>query len=110
MTNSRHCAYLIITRKNVPAVDLRARTGQGRNISNMLLSQPPAMALEATIWEERDESKEYVGRTTALTDPTIRCDDSNGNAMGLTIGMVHDRVSRMFELHRDVSAIKLTTV
>lgn len=62
------------------------------------------MALEATIWEERDESKEYVGRTTALKDSMIQCDS------GVTIGMVHERVSGMFAEHRDVSAIKLTTM
>ena len=70
----------------------------------MLLSQPPCVALEATIWEEKDESKDYVGRTTSLSESIIRCDE------GLTIGTVHERVKNMFLEHPDVAAIKLTTV
>lgn len=101
---SYHCAYLIITKRDLPALPLRALTGQGRNISRMLLSQPPCTALEASVWEEKDESKEYVGRTSALREPVMRCDE------GLTIGMVHERVADMFEEHPDVAAIKLTTM
>jgi len=70
----------------------------------MLLSQPPCVALEATIWEERDETRDYVGRTSSLREPNIRSDD------GLTIGYVHQRVGEMFREYRDVAAIKLTTV
>ena len=70
----------------------------------MLLSQPPCTALEATIWDERDETKDYVGRTMELRDEMIRCEE------GLTIGMVQRRVKEMFDEHKDVSAIKLTTV
>ena len=70
----------------------------------MLLSQPPCTTLEAVIWEERDETKDYVGRTSRLKDPIITCET------GLTIGMVHERVEKMFDEHRDVAAIKLTTV
>ena len=103
-TGNKHCAYLIITRRDIPAVALRAQTGQGRSISRMLLSQPPCTHLRATIWEERDETRDYVGRTSALKDPVIMCDD------GVTIGMVHERVSKMFDEHRDVAAIKLTTI
>lgn len=70
----------------------------------MLLSQPPCSALEATIWEEKDETKDYVGRTSTIRDPVISRDD------GVTIGLVHERVGWMFEQHPDVAAIKLTTV
>jgi hypothetical protein len=70
----------------------------------MLSSQPPCTALEATIWDERDETKDYVGRTTELQDPVI------SNDGGLTIGMVQKKVAEMFAEHRDVSAIKLTTM
>ena len=100
----KHCAYLIITRRDLPAVDVRSRTGQGKRISDMLLSQPPCTALRATIWEERDETRDYVGRTSALTDATIQCET------GVTLGMLHESVSRMFDEHRDVAAIKLTTI
>ncbi|KAK5132616.1 hypothetical protein LTR08_008815 [Meristemomyces frigidus] len=100
---SYHCAYLIITKRDLPILHLREQTGQGRTISSMLLSQPPCLALEATIWEEKDETKEYVGRTSSLSEPIIRCEE------GLTIGMVHERVKDMFLEHPDVAAIKLTT-
>ena len=97
-------AYLIITRRDVPAVALRSGTGQGKSISSMLLAQPPPEALEATIWEEKYETKEYVGRTTKLEDPVIACES------GVTIGLVHEKVAKMFDDHPDVAAIKLTTV
>lgn len=103
-TGNRHCAYLIITRRDIPAVHLRVRTGQGRSISRMLLSQPPCTVLKAMIWEERDVMKDYVGKTSTLKDPMIRCDE------GVTLGLVHERVNRMFDEHPDVTAIKLTTV
>ena len=103
-TGNKHCAYLIINRRDMPAVHLRLCTGQAKGISDMLLSQPPCTALEATIWEERDESKEYVGRTTRLETPTISCET------GVTMGMVHERVGKMFDKHHDVTAIKLTTM
>ena len=70
----------------------------------MLLSQPPCTELEATIWEERDELKERIGRTTRLEDSIIRCEN------GVTIGMIHDRVAKMFDHYQDVTAIKLTTM
>jgi hypothetical protein len=60
--------------------------------------------LEATIWDERDETKDYVGRTMELRDSVI------SNDGGLTIGMVHEKVAEMFAEHPDVSAIKLTTM
>lgn len=102
-SGNRHCAYMIVEKRDIHDLKSRATTGQGRNISNMLLSQPPCLALEATIWDERDETKDYVGRTTELRDPMI------SNEKGLTIGMVHKRVAEMFAEHPDVSAIKLTT-
>ena len=103
-TGNKHCAYLIITRRDVPAVKLQEQTGQGKSISKMLLSQPPCTSLEATIWEERDETKDYVGRTSRLQDPIVRCES------GVTIGMIHERVAKMFDEHLDVTAIKLTTM
>ena len=70
----------------------------------MLLSQPPCTALEATIWDERDETKDYVGRTMELRDEMVRYEE------GLTIGMVQRRVKEMFDEHKDVSAIKLSLI
>ncbi|KAH9828190.1 hypothetical protein Tdes44962_MAKER02553 [Teratosphaeria destructans] len=106
VSGNRYCAYLIITRRDLEQHRLhhRRRLGHGRSISKMLLSQPPILQLEARIWEERDESKEYVGRTLALKEPIVECQG------GLTIGMVHERAAEMFAEHRDVAAIKLTTV
>lgn len=103
-SGNKHCAYLIIEKRDIPDFKYRAATGQGRNVSNMLLSQPPCTVLEATIWDERDETKDYVGRTMELRDGMVRCEG------GLTIGMVQERVKEMFDEHPDVSAIKLTTV
>lgn len=103
-SGNKHCAYLIIERRDMPDLKSRATTHQGRSISNMLLSQPPCIALEATIWDERDETKDYVGRTMELRDGMVRCQE------GLSIGMVQERVEEMFDAHPDVSAIKLTTV
>ncbi|TKA80646.1 hypothetical protein B0A55_01859 [Friedmanniomyces simplex] len=104
-SGNKHCAYLIITRRDLPPdIPKRSRTGQGRTISRMLLSQPPCTVLEATIWEERDETKDYVGRTAALREPRIGCEE------GLTLEVVHERVRGMFGEHPDVAAIKLTTV
>lgn len=103
-SGNRHCAYMIVEKRDIPDLKARAKAGQGQKISNMLLSQPPCLALEATIWDERDETKDYVGRTTELRQPMIR------NEQGLTIGMVHERVAEMFAEHPDVSAIKLTTI
>jgi hypothetical protein len=102
-SGNKHCAYMIIERRDIPDLKARKISRQGHNVSNMLLSQPPCTALEATIWDERDETKDYVGRTTELRDCMVRDDE------GLTIGMVHKKVAEMFAAHSDVSAIKLTT-
>lgn len=72
----------------------------------MLLSQPPIEALDASIWDERDETKEYIGRTTELETPRIGCEGGKG----LTVAEVHWRVGEIFERYRDLAAIKLTTV
>lgn len=88
----------------MPALQFRASTRQGKTLSDMFLSQPPCTSLEAIIWEERDETQEYVGRTTTLNDPLIKCSD------GLTLGMVHEHLGKMFSEHSDVAAIKLTTI
>lgn len=70
----------------------------------MLFTQPPCNVMEATIYEERDETKEYVQRTLSLANPMIESE------MGITLGMVHARVSEMFAKHEDVVAIRLATV
>lgn len=60
--------------------------------------------MRASIWEERDEVKDYTGKTSALNDPLIECDQ------GLTLGMIHDKINGWFDRYSDVTAIKLTTV
>ena len=100
----RFYGFMIITKRYLPAIKLRSLTFQGLSISSMFLTQPPCTAIEASIYEERDESKEYVGRTFHLRDPIIECEQ------GVTLELVHRRVTEMFAEHSDVSAIKLTTV
>lgn len=100
----RHCAFLIITKRDLPNLQARKATGQGRCLSEMLFAQPPCTALEGAIYEEIDDMKEYLGRTTSLKDPIIRCEQ------GLTLGVVHERVKEMFDKHPDVVAINLTTI
>lgn len=102
-SDNKFCAYLIITKRDLPALKQQELTGQGRTISTMLLSQPPCVELEAMIWEERDETKDYTGRTCELEDPVIRQDG------GLRLGFVHERVEGMFAKYPDLKAIKLTT-
>lgn len=100
-SHNRYCAYLIITRRDIPTFGSR----QDYSFSKMLLSQPPCTVMEATIWEERDyETNDYTGRTRDLRDPVVRCEN------GLTMGYVHERVASMFCEHLDVAAIKLTTI
>lgn len=70
----------------------------------MLLTQPPCTVMEATIYEERDETKEYLTRTTSLADPIVECE------AGITLGMVHMRIGEMFEKHEDIMTIRLATV
>jgi len=103
-SNNKYTAYLIITRRDLPDLGALAKTGQGRTISRMLLSQPPCTALDSVVWGDRDETRDYVGRTTTLRDSRIYCED------GLTLEIVHDRVAEMFEEHPDVVAIKLVTM
>lgn len=81
----------------------KVAAGQGKTLSNMLVTQPPCTTVEATIYEERDETKEYVTRTTSLADPVIESDT------GITLGLVHTRVGEMFEKHEDVVAIRLAS-
>lgn len=102
-SGNKYCAYLIITRDDIRRYRAIAAVEQ-KILQRMLLSQPPAVALEAMIWDERDETKEYIGRTTELADPIIRCDG------GLTVGEVHRQIGDMFDCHGDVPAIKLTTL
>lgn len=104
-SGNRYCAYLIITRKDMERYQA-ITSAHSRMVQRMFLSQPPIEALDASIWDERDETKEYIGRTTELADPRI---GSEGGG-GLTVNEVHRRVGEMFEQHRDLAAIKLTTV
>ena len=102
-SGNRYCAYMIITRDDVRRY--RAVTSsQTKMLDKMLLSQPPALGLDAMIWDDRDETKEYIGRTTELDDMRIESEK------GLTVGEVHRRVGELFDRYQDVPAIKLTTV
>lgn len=103
-TGNKYCASLIIARRDIPDVKSRIVTGLGKSVSDMLLAQPPCTALQAKIHDERDETRDYTGRTIVLKDPLIQCD------YGVTLGMVHDFVAKMFDEHWDVAAIKLTTI
>ena len=94
---------MIITRDDIRRYRA-VNTKEQKILGKMLLSQPPALALEAMIWDERDETKEYLGRTTELENPLIESEK------GLTVSQVHYRVGEMFDRHDDVPAIKLTTV
>lgn len=71
----------------------------------MQLSIPPVPGLEAIIWEERDETKDYVGRTTELEDAVMR-----PSGAGLTVGEMHEWLGKLFDRYSDVAAIKLTTL
>lgn len=94
---------MIITRDDVRRY--RAVTSsKTKMLDKMLLSQPPTLGLEAMIWDDRDETKEYIGRTTDLDDMRIESEK------GLTVGEVHRRVGELFDRYQDVPAIKLTTV
>jgi hypothetical protein len=102
-SGNRYCAYLIITRDDVRTY--RAVTsGQTKMLDRMLLSQPPALGLEAMIWDDRDETKEYIGRTIDLEGLRVESE------VGLTVGEVHRWVGELFDRYQDVPAIKLTTV
>lgn len=94
---------MIITRDDIRRYRA-VNADEKKMLGRMLLSQPPALALEAMIWDERDETKEYLGRTTELENPLIESEK------GLTVSQVHCRVGEMFDRHDDVPAIKLTTV
>ena len=100
----KHCAYLIICRRSFFARWQPPESRQGRSFANMLLSQPPCIALKAMIWDERDETKDYLGKTTTLEDSIIEC------STGVTLGLIHEKAAKIFNEYADVSAIKLTTI
>lgn len=104
-SGNRYCAYLIITRKDMERY-WAVTVAHHRVLESMYLSQPPIEALDATIWDERDETKEYIGRTTELDDPRI----GEEGGEGLTVAIVHTKIAGMFERYWDLAAIKLTTV
>jgi hypothetical protein len=94
---------MIITRDDIRRY--RAVTAaQGKILDKMLLSQPPALALEPMVWADRDETKEYLGQTTDLSD--VRIENENG----VTVGELHRKLGELFDQYQDVPAIKLTTV
>ena len=102
-SGNKYCAYMIITRDDIRRY--RAVTAsQGKVLDKMLLSQPPALALEPMVWADRDETKEYLGQTTDLRDIRIE------NEAGLTVGELHRKLGELFDRYQDVPAIKLTTV
>jgi hypothetical protein len=118
VSNNRYCALMILTRNDIlsyRAISRKLTAGNvgksAKVIDSMFLSQPPLTALEATIWEERDETKDYVGRTSEIEDSIVHGRRAeSGEVMGLTIGELHRRVGEMFERYGDLSAIKLTTL
>ncbi|GAB7358186.1 hypothetical protein MBLNU230_g0340t1 [Neophaeotheca triangularis] len=105
-SGNKFCAYLIITKRDSIALNREARkcNGQGRTLARMLLSQPPCTGLEATIWEERDETKDYTGRTCELAEPVVRRQE------GLRLEIVLEWVGALFGRYPDLTAIKLTTL
>ncbi|QIW95529.1 hypothetical protein AMS68_001047 [Peltaster fructicola] len=102
---NQHCAFMIVSKDNL--IQFRRRhlqEGSRTVVSRMLLSQPPCKSLQCDIFEDRDETREYVGRTTDLQDSLIFSE------AGLTIGFVCDWLSVMFNAHADVARVKLTTI
>lgn len=100
----RHHAYLIISRRHIAHARERICDGHGKNVLDMVLSQPPPVQMEATIWERNDALKDFHERTTAIEEPLIQCDK------GITLGIVLHRVGEMFDNHDDVTSFKITTV
>ena len=94
---------MIITRDDIRRY--RAVTAAHEKVlDKMLLSQPPALALEPMVWADRDETKEYPGQTTDLSNVRIE------NKTGVTVGELHRKLGELFDKYQDVPAIKLTTV
>ncbi|KAM0695354.1 hypothetical protein Q7P36_005713 [Cladosporium allicinum] len=102
-SGNKYCAYMIITRDDIRRYRAVTAT-QEKVLDRMLLSQPPALALEPMVWADRDETKEYLGQTTDLSDVRIE------NEAGVTVGELHRKLGELFDRYQDVPAIKLTTV
>lgn len=103
----RYRAYLIVRRKDAEAAKERFRTGQGRTLSKMFLSQPPPKSMEAAVWEREgppSDGTRSPRRTTELNRPLFNCEQ------GVTLGFMHRKVCEMFDEHPDVAAIKITTI
>ena len=99
--------YLIVRRKDAEAAKERFKTGQGRTLSKMFLSQPPPRGMEAEVWERERLSVQGTDspmKTTELSRPRFKCDQ------GVSLGFMHRKVCEMFDEHQDVVAIKLTSV
>ena len=103
----RYRAYMIVRRQDAEAARERFKTGQGRTLSKMFLSQPPPREMEAAVWERESLSSQGTDsppRTTEISRPVIKSDQ------GVTLGFMHRKVCEMFDEHQDVIAIKITTV
>lgn len=103
----KHRAYIIVSRKDAKAAREKAKIGQGRTISRMLLSRPPTCKMSGEVWERKDT--EAVGErklfhTRELGRPVVECTE------GITLGLLHERVWEMFSEHPDVEALKITTI
>lgn len=101
LTGDKYCAFLIFSRDDVSGYISRH---SNTSFSRMLLSQPPCKRLFCEVFEDRDPSRDYVGKTNDLSKPYL------SNETGLTIAMVFDRMVDMFEKHQDIAGIKLVTI
>lgn len=104
-SGGKHCAFMIVTRDDMVRFQrMHLQDGCGTVVTRMYLSQPPCTALQCDIFEDRDETREYVGRTTSLEESLIARED------GLTIGYLYGRLSKIFDSHKDIARVKLMTV
>lgn len=98
----KHCAFFIVSRDGLKRY--LKKHGSSTVVSQMLLSQPPCYEMECVVFEDRDETRDYVGRTAEIENPRIV------SKSGLTIGHICSELQRMFHRHHDIARIKLTTV
>ena len=106
-SGDKYKLYLIVRRKDADAARERLKSGQGRTLSKMFLSQPPATKMEAVVWEREDaimQSTDPPWRTTKINRPHVKCDQ------GVTLGFLHRKLCEMFDEHQDVATIKITTM
>ena len=106
-SGDKYKLYLIVRRRDADAARERLKSGQGRTLSKMFLSQPPATKMEAVVWEREDaimQSTDPPWRTTKINRPHVKCDQ------GVTLGFLHRKLCEMFDEHQDVATIKITTM